>query len=975
MSEPDHDENELLRHVTLQNAKSIELARRRAVDDLVRTKEALELKTAELAGSLSLMRATLESTTDGVLATDRGRRITSFNDQFVRMWEIPRELLERGDHGRLLEAASRYFLQPSAFRERVETIYATAPPETYDLLERLDGKVIERFSRMQVVEGRNVGRVWSFRDITERRRAEQEVRRRSEWLRVTLESIGDGVITTDKSGRVSSLNGVAEATTGWTELEARGRPLEEVFRIVNEETRAPVDNPAARALREGRIVGLANHTILLTKSGEEVPIDDSAAPIRDDRGQVHGVVLVFRGIAERRKAEQDLRRSEGELSEFFENASVGLHYVGPDGTILRANRAELEMLGYSRDEFIGMNIADIDLDRERIESILARIREGEDVGDYEARMRCKDGSVRHFLITCNARRENGVFVHTRCFTRDITDRKRIEETTRFLAVASAALTELTDSDVTLQRVAAMAAPAFADWCLVDVQEGGVLRRVAVGYGEPSRAPLAQRLYHEYPPEVTNPAPLSKVLASGSSEWAPCVRGDRLAELAQDDAGLALLSELDFKSYLCTPIRTQAFQGVLTFLMDGSGRSFGPSDLDTAEDLAHRAGIAIANAGLLRALKEADRRKDEFLAILAHELRNPLAPVRNAVQIMRLTGSLSPELEWAREVIERQVQQMSRLVDDLLDISRITSGKIQLRRERIQLAAVVNSAVEASRPLIDTLGHRLSVRLPREPVLLDADFARLSQVVLNLLNNAAKYTEHGGRIWLTAEVEGARAVLRVRDTGIGIPADMLPRIFEMFAQVDRSLERSQGGLGIGLTLVQELVEMHGGEVEALSAGPGRGSEFVVRLPILGSGGEGAPAGEAVDPGVPTSNSRVLVVDDNRDAAESLAVLLRLHGCEVRTANDGLEAVAAASVFSPQLVLLDLGLPKLSGYDAARQIREQQGSGVVLIAVTGWGQDEDRRRSREAGFDHHLVKPVELGELQELLPRIVRPARPG
>ncbi len=368
---------------------------------------------------------------------------------------------------------------------------------------------------------------------------------------------------------------------------------------------------------------------------------------------------------------------------------------------------------------------------------------------------------------------------------------------------------------------------------------------------------------------------------------------------------------------------------------------------------------------LAALKESNQRKDEFLAILAHELRNPLAPVKNAVQILRAKGPPLPELQWASEVIDRQVQQMTRLVDDLLDVSRISRGKIELRKERVELAGVLNTAVEASRPLIEKWGHQLAVALPPEPVYLEADRTRLCQVVLNLLNNAAKYTEQAGRIGLTAEREGEWVLIRVKDTGIGIPPEMLSRIFEMFTQADRSLERSQGGLGIGLTLVQRLVEMHGGRVTAHSAGPGQGSEFTVRLPVAPDT-TGVAATSSEEEKAAAARRRILVVDDNRDAADSLAVLLRLLGNEVHTAYDGLEAVGASAAFVPDLVLLDIGLPKLNGYDAARRIREQYaGRGMVLVALTGWGQEEDRRRSKEAGFDHYMTKPVEIASLQQLL----------
>jgi two-component system CheB/CheR fusion protein len=375
------------------------------------------------------------------------------------------------------------------------------------------------------------------------------------------------------------------------------------------------------------------------------------------------------------------------------------------------------------------------------------------------------------------------------------------------------------------------------------------------------------------------------------------------------------------------------------------------------------------------LREADRRKNEFLATLAHELRNPLAPVRNALQVLRLAGDSGATAEQAREMMERQVRQMVRLVDDLLDVSRITRGKVELRKERVDLARAVAAAVETSGPLIESRGHQLSVELPPEPVWLEADPTRLAQVLANLLNNAAKYTEKGGHIWLTAAREPGAVVVRVRDDGIGIPAGMLPRIFEMFLQVDGRSQSSQGGLGIGLTLVKSLVEMHGGAVEARSEGPGRGSEFAVRLPVPAE-----PARQAPQPGtteeVPCpSRFGILVVDDNRDSAESMALILRFLGHDVRTAHDGQAAVEAAAEYRPDVVLLDIGLPKMNGYDAARRIREQPGGArPVLVAMTGWGQEEDRLRAKEAGFDHHLVKPVEPRALQDLLAGLAAAGRP-
>jgi PAS domain S-box-containing protein len=369
----------------------------------------------------------------------------------------------------------------------------------------------------------------------------------------------------------------------------------------------------------------------------------------------------------------------------------------------------------------------------------------------------------------------------------------------------------------------------------------------------------------------------------------------------------------------------------------------------------------------RALLEADRQKNEFLATLAHELRNPLAPIRNSLNVLRLTRGDVPAAERVRETMERQVNHLVRLVDDLLDIARITAGKLELRREPTEIASIIRSAVETSRPLIDAQRHQLSITLPAQPLTVEADPVRLSQVVANLLNNAAKYTESGGQIWLTVSCEAGEVVISVRDTGIGIRADMLPVVMDMFTRTDRGRTHSQDGLGIGLALVKRLVELHGGRVEATSEGDGRGSEFTVRLRLF------AKQLPAVDPGIPVQSDRpiaprqrVLVVDDNQDAATSLAMLLRILGSDVETAHDGRSALQAFVDFRPSVVLLDLGMPDMNGYEVARRLRElPQFEKVTLVALTGWGQEDDRRKTHEAGFDEHMVKPVNVDALQVLL----------
>jgi signal transduction histidine kinase/ActR/RegA family two-component response regulator len=372
------------------------------------------------------------------------------------------------------------------------------------------------------------------------------------------------------------------------------------------------------------------------------------------------------------------------------------------------------------------------------------------------------------------------------------------------------------------------------------------------------------------------------------------------------------------------------------------------------------------------LREVDRRKNEFLATLGHEMRNPLAPLWHAVRLLELQETADPTLVQVRDISKRQVQQLARLADDLLDISQIARGKVELRREPVDLAAVVAQAVQTSAPHLKARHHEFDVTPPAEPLWLEADPVRLVQIMVNLLNNAAKYTEPSGHVWLTVGREEGEAVIRVRDTGMGIPPEMLPHVFELFTQGEWSVDRSQGGLGIGLALVRRLVELHGGTIAASSAGLGRGSEFVVRLPAVLAppvGRDGPAANGDERRGSPPSKAprhRILVVDDNVDAATSLSLLLSLEGHEVRGAHDGLAALKAAEDFQPEVVLLDIGLPRMDGYQVARLLRERpEMETVLLVALTGYGQDEDRRRSQEAGFNAHLVKPVDLDALRAAL----------
>jgi PAS domain S-box-containing protein len=495
-----------------------------------------------------------------------------------------------------------------------------------------------------------------------------------------------------------------------------------------------------------------------------------------------------------RESATEIRHQAKQLAAFLDTAAIALHRVGHDGAILWANEAELEMLGYAREEYVGHPIAEFHVDQAAIADLLARLHRGEKVGEQESRMRCKDGSVKTVLIDSSVLWDEGRFVHTQCFTRDVTDKKRAE---------------------------------------------------------------TER-------------------------------------------------------------------------------------------------------------EEANRRKDEFMAILGHELRNPLGPVRNAAHYLKLKGSSDPDSRRAVEMIERQVATMARLIDDLLDVSRLSRGSLELRRSRVPLLQIVEQAVDACRGDVDAKRHRLRMTLPAGPVEVDADRERLVQVLCNLIGNSAKYTPLGGEIDVAIAVNGHGIEVTVKDNGIGIPKGSLTKIFELFARVDGSLE-GQGGLGVGLNLVRQIVDLHGGTIEARSDGIGLGSEFVLRLPIVSSPGTTvARVPEKPSVGPPC---RILVADDNPDAVETLKLILEAAGHDVHTALDGEAALRLAEEIRPRLALLDIGMPRMNGYEVARRIRASPwGRPIHLVALTGWGQESDKQRGKEVGFDAHFVKPVAPEALQRLIATI-------
>jgi signal transduction histidine kinase/ActR/RegA family two-component response regulator len=543
----------------------------------------------------------------------------------------------------------------------------------------------------------------------------------------------------------------------------------------------------------------------------------------------------------------------------------------------------------------------------------------------------------------------------------------------FLGRASEVLSSSLDYEVTLRAVTHAAVPEFADWCFVDLLEGERVRRVEVAHADPAMAEVAERV-KAHPASLSgNPNhPPTRALRDGRSVLMPELTEEHMQAMAHDADHAETMRATRCRSLISVPlIAGEHVLGSLTVLRSKSRRRFVPADLVTAEELAGRAALSIDNARLYsearrtsQSLEEASRAKDAFLAMLGHELRNPLSPIVTALELMRLRGGDTFARE--RAVIERQVEHLTRLVDDLLDMSRITRGKIELRKRVVEVAEIVAKAIETASPLLEQRAHRLVVGVPTAGLAVEGDETRLAQVVTNLLTNAAKYTDPDGKITIAAARAGDAIEIRVRDTGAGIAPDLLPHVFDLFVQGRRALDRSQGGLGLGLAIVRSLVDMHGGSVSASSDGPGRGSEFVVRL----------PAAKAKHPvpettvGVAARRAHrarcVLVVDDNEDAAHGIAAWLKAQGHTVRVAFDGPSALRAAAELRPEIALLDIGLPLMDGYELAGRLRALPSlHDVKLVAITGYGQDADRARSAAAGFEEHLVKPVMLERIAALV----------
>ena len=682
-------------------------------------------------------------------------------------------------------------------------------------------------------------------------------------LATTLRSIGDAVMATDETGAITMMNPVAEALTRWSEADARGRQLPEVFRIINEHTRSTVQNPVEKVFEQGTVVGLANHTLLVARDGTEIPIEDSGAPIRGEGGGIDGVVLVFR-----------------------------------DGT-----------------------------------------------------------------------------------------EKKLEEARRaFLTDATSAITESLDYEATLARAAQLAVPRIADWCAVDVVEDGEPspKRLAVAHIDPAKVELAKELEAKYPTDPAAPTGLPNVLRTGRSELYPEIPDEILERSITDAEQLRMARALGLRSAMIVPLVSRGRTlGAITFVMAESGRRYDEDDLRFAEDLARRFAVAIENARLFRgeqlartSADVANRAKDEFLAVVSHELRTPLNAIVGWAKLMAAGDFDESRRDRAVDTIVRNAVAMAQLIEDLLDMSRIISGKMRIEVQPVQLAPVIAAALDSINPAAEAKDIRVLTSLDKSIPPLVGDPARLQQIVWNLLSNAVKFTPRGGTVTVTLGEEDAHARVEVSDTGIGIAQRFLPHVFDAFSQEDARISRSRGGLGLGLAITRQLVELHGGRIEARSDGEGSGAKFIVRIPFgaRASAEDVAPKREHARKWQEQLRGlRVLVVDDEADARELAKAILHDCGCEVALAASVSEALASFESDPPDVLLADISMPERDGYDLIRHVRtmpREKGGDVPAAALTAYTRVEDKRRIFDAGYTMYLAKPIEPGELAEVVASLTR-----
>ena len=753
-------------------------------------------------------------------------------------------------------------------------------------------------------------------DITDRKRSEDALRASESRSRTILDSITDGFFALDSNWRFTYMNAAGERSIDCTPGYLIGKCFwDEYPGTVGSEFERFYRRVAASQVSES----LTAHS---PDNDRWYEVTAYPAP--------EGLSVYFRDVTDRRKVEQERQQ----FAALVDASSDFIGVAGLDQRGVYVNRAGQQLVGLQPDQISSISVLDFfpKSEHDRVRGLITGAEDGDHVVVDTWFQHLKTGQLIPVSWSfLRLRDTSGNVTGYATVTRDLTERHKAENLLR--------------ASEEKRRLALDAA------------------KLGMWHVEPeTRATTTDARY--------------RAIFGTTEEWTDYLQA--VAVIHPDDQpavleAVAAATRLENPTQFTIEYRIAHPDGSLRWILANGQASFmgigsarrATSFDGTVADITDRKRSEEDRERLVVRLEEQDQRKDEFLATLAHELRNPLAPIRNGLQVMHRVSSDQEAIEKIRLMMERQVGQLVHLLDDLLDLSRISRGKIDLRKERMELVKAIEQAVEASRPSIEKAGHELLIEVPPESIYVDADLTRLTQVFSNLLDNAAKFTEHGGQVRLAVQLMGAEAVVSITDNGIGIPTHMLPHVFGMFTQVEGSLGRSQGGLGIGLSIVQRLVQMHGGLVEVRSDGPGRGSEFIVRLPVALSLVQNGPVEEAKLVRS-TECLRILVVDDNLDAAETLAMLLAAEGNETRMANDGLEALDVAAAFEPDVILLDIGLPKLNGHEVCRRIRQQAWSkNTVVIALTGWGQDEDKRRTREAGFDFHLIKPVLPEALEKLL----------
>jgi len=883
-------------------------------EELVTVNAELQDKVEELNQANSDMENLLTSSEIATLFLDRQLNIKGFTPAAAAIFNlIP------ADTKRPFRHFAGKIDWPTLVKD-AETVLAGRPFAEREVAA-LDSEhcYLKRIFPYRTTQGKIDGIVITLVDITERKRAEEA----SMLLAAIVESSDDAIISKDLNGIVRSWNAGAEQLFGYSAAEAIGKP---VALFIPPELHAEEERILQRLAAGERI----DHyeTVRVARDGRKIDVSMTVSPIKDSAGKIIGVSKIARDISERKRTEKALRHSQRQnefLAKVIETSSQPFAVVYPDGRLGLVNVAFEYLTGYFGDELRSVDWLTMltppewrGIEQHHLEELQ---RTGQPVR-YEKEYLKKDGSrVPIELLVHLATDAEGKPEYYYSFITDITERKNSEQALR-------------QQEERLRLALAAARMATWDWHV------------------PSGDVIWNEMYYRmmgYEPGQVQPS---------YQAWISRVHPDDV------DSVQANIQRCMTEGLIYTAeFRTLWPDGTIRWL-----QARGEFEYDLNKQPLRCYGVMIditERKQVEQALKDADRRKDEFLAMLAHELRNPLAPIRNAVEIQKRANMDPALITWCTDIIDRQVNHLTGLVDDLLDISRISRGLVELKKETLEIRDFIQPAVETNQPLIDIRRQEFSMTLPPEPVWVEGDRIRLAQIVSNLINNAAKYTEEGGRIGLSAELSGGDVRICVTDSGCGIDSANLSSLFDLFYQADRHLDRSQGGLGIGLSLVRSLVEKHGGDVRAFSAGQGQGSEFVIRLPrLVLSKPATISTTELSAPAL--KKLRILIVDDNRDIAESLALLLEIDGYLVRTAYDSLTALDIARAERPDVILLDIGLPEMDGYSVAQALRRNHGlERTLLIALTGYGQADDRKKSHAAGFDAHLVKPVNIETLRKLL----------